>query len=342
MKATKKLIAAAVSLVAAASLTVGSTFAWFSYQSSVELGEVKFSVDSSDENLQVAVVAYDESNPVTPDESAFSYSLSVNDIKDKINGGKAIAYQPLTVSGVGADNSVAEANPITLVNEEKAVALTSSGSYAVFDLVFRYAPAKISEGMDMPSLVLNSGSQITADDIGATTSDTTFAWDNFDATDYGVELDKDDPINARARDAARVAFVLDDGSGGYKNKVWAPSEKLDVATSLTSDRARGFYLHNLASDYKIKQKDSVTLSASPAPTYASRVYAGPVNPTSVNDFLCSSIAKFPDLNGKSYSELRLTVKVWLEGNDGDCIESFKNDSFAFLLKFRTDTIKSAT
>ena len=55
MKATKKLILAAVSLVAASSLTVGSTFAWFSYRSSVELGSVEFSVDSGSEYLQVAV-----------------------------------------------------------------------------------------------------------------------------------------------------------------------------------------------------------------------------------------------------------------------------------------------
>ena len=57
MKATKKLVLAAISLVAASSLTVGSTFAWFSFQSEVELGEVQFSVDSGDENLQVAVIS---------------------------------------------------------------------------------------------------------------------------------------------------------------------------------------------------------------------------------------------------------------------------------------------
>ncbi|MDE6411841.1 MAG: hypothetical protein K2L02_04815 [Clostridia bacterium] len=347
MKATKKLILAAVSLVAAASLTVGSTFAWFSYQSSVELGKVEFSVDSGDENLQVAVVAYDATNPVTPDESDFSYSLSAELIKSKINGGTEVKYKPLTVSGADASNTVAATDSIALVNEDKSNALP--GSYAVFDLVFRYTPVKADGETAMPSLVLNSDSDISAknipadDESGVTIASSTSAWTDFDETDYGIALNEGDPINARARDAARVAFLYDD-KGTTKNKVWAPSEVFDNdINTYTSDRARGFYRNNLASDYKVQRKDSVTNSASPAPTYSSRIYKSLENPTSVNDFLYSKIAEFPKLSGTSTSsQLRVTVKVWLEGTDGDCLESFQNDAFAFTLKFRTSTIKNAS
>lgn len=345
MKATKKLIFAAVSLVAAASLTVGSTFAWFSFQSNVELAAVQFSVDSGDENLQVAVVAYGASDP---ESSEFSYSLTEGQIKAKINGGTEIKYKPLTVSGADASNTVAATDPIVLVHEDKSNPLP--GSYAVFDLVFRYTPVKADgETITMPSLVLNSDSDISAgnipadDESGVTIPSLTSAWADFDETDYGVALNEGDLINARARDAARVAFLYDD-KGTTRNKVWAPSEAFDNdIKTYTSDRARGFYLNNLASDYKVQTKDSVTNSASPAPIYLSRIYKSLENPTSVNDFLYSKIAEFPKLSGTSTSsQLRVTVKVWLEGTDGDCLESFQNDKFAFILKFRTSTIKNAS
>lgn len=348
MKATKKLVAAVISLAAAMSLTVGSTFAWFSYQSSVSVGSVNFSVDSSDENLQVAVVAHNETTPVTPALSDFSYVLSEATVKKAINGGNAIAYAPLTVAEDDASNhTVAATNAIALQTKDGIAA--SVGSYALFDLVFRYTPYKDATGnppATMPSLVLDYGSQIITTTTTTSPTATLYAWEKFEENKYGIALEQNDPIQARARDAARVAFLYTDSydSNTAKNRVWAPSEVRGsgISQTDTSDEEKGFKLGNLASDYNIHH-GAAGATAVTAPTYASRVYAGKQAPATANDFAHSSVAQFPAVaSGKTYSELRLTVKVWLEGKDGDCIESVRNDDFAFLLKFRTSTLPVAS
>lgn len=334
MKATKKLIGASVALAVAASLTVGSTFAWFSYQSNVELAEVGFAVDSGDENLQVAVTTVGGSTA----NSDFVYSLSADTIKSKINGGNPISYTTLTVAE-DTGNTVAATNPINLL--EKKGTAASALEYAAFDLVFRYIPSK--DTSTMPSLVLDYGSEVTADPDDATFNPTRkiYAWENLTTAKYGIatEVQKDAVIKARARDAARVAFIFGDETT-KTNKVWAPSEEISGSVT-TSDTAKGFYKGNLASDYAISQH--VTTDAVTAPTYANRIYAGIATPAQASDFDDSSIVQFTAPgSGVTYTDLRVTVKVWLEGKDGDCIESVLGDTFKFLLKFRTSTLKSVT
>ena len=326
MKATKKLILATISLVAASSLTVGSTFAWFSYRSDVELGPVDFLVGSGSENLQVAVAAVG----VAPEQDDFSYSLSTQQLKNKIGN---VTYKPLTVSGV-SDNTVSETNLIQLEAEDSVAVSTTSTDYAAFDLVFRYTPAKSSNSM--PYLLLDFGSKITADPEEDNDYNPTVickASKTLSEGNYGKTLNENDTIKARARDAARVAFLFED-NGTTKNKIWAPSENYTISpTTDTSDVVQGFHLGNLASDYRHEQTGASVVSA---PVYDSRVYAAPDPKSNVTNTTYSQIAKFPVLSeSATYSELKITVKVWLEGKDGDCLESVQNDRFSFLLKFRT-------
>ena len=209
MKATKKLILATISLVAASSLTVGSTFAWFSYRSDVSLGSIDFSVDSGSENLQVAVTEVGG----TYSEDDFKYSLTTEAVANAIkknNFGAPIVYQPLTVTEDSGSN-VLPTNLIRLKNRDGSDASVST--YATFDLIFRYTPAKITDAM--PSLLLDYGSIITAnpeDDDNYTPSvscePTEELMEKLKNGDYGKTLSEGDKIKARARDAARVAFLF--------------------------------------------------------------------------------------------------------------------------------------
>ena len=333
MKATKKLIVATAALVAAASLTVGATFAWFSYQSNVGLGSVQFSVDSGDENLLVAVTSVGG----TPTPSSFAYNLSENTIKSQINGGNPVLYKPLTVKE-DADHTVEATNEIALLTQDESTA-AGQADYVTFDLVFRYTPVA---GRDMPNLILDYGSEINEVDPkdGAySPTNKVYAWENTDK--YGASLSRDGEIIARARDAARVAFVYQEGEG-TKNAVWAPSEALheQMKEEDTSDSPRGFFKGNLASDYA-RHIGGEGIPEVVAPTYDGRVYSGlETQKADKNNFAYSTIAQFPaPRENVSYSELRITVKVWLEGKDGDCLPCVLGDEFAFLLKFRTSTIK---
>ena len=335
MKASKKLIIASVSLIAAASLAVGATFAWFSYQSNVGLGSVQFAVDSGDENLVVAVTSV--GGATTP--SSFSYSLTTNTIKSCINGGTPVLYKPLTVKDDGND-TVSETNAITLLAQDEE-STPGAGDYAAFDLVFRYTP--VTGSAQMPNLILDFGSEINAvnpSEGAYQPKNKVYAWTPSDQ--YGdTSFDKDDEIIARASNAARIAFLYQD-SGVMKNKVWAPNEALAGGMSAedTPDSPKGFYKGNLANDYE-RHMAGLGVDTIVPPTYASRVYTGLQTQTAEkNNFNYSTIAQFPALQGgNTYSELKITVKVWLEGKDGDCLPTVLGDEFAFLLKFRTSTIK---
>ena len=339
MKASKKLIIAAVSLTAAASLTVGSAFAWFTYRSNVDLGSVQFTVDSGDENLQVAVTSVGGS--VTP--SSFSHTLSTNTIKSIINGGSAVTYKPLTVEDDG-DNTVSETNEIVLVTNEKddegQPIEAGRADYAAFDLIFRYTPVKGNS--IMPNLILDYESSVKAVDPSDgpyKPTNKVYAWTTSDQ--YGDEtFNQDEEIIARASNAARVAFIYQE-NGATKNKVWAPNEALGTGMQAedTSDSPKGFYKGNLANDYE-RHMTGLGVAQIVPPVYASRVYAGiQTQSAEKNNFNYSTIAQFAALQGTStYSDLRLTVKVWLEGKDGDCLPTVMGDEFAFLLKFRTSTI----
>ena len=338
MKATKKLIAATVSLIAAASLTVGSTFAWFSYQSNVELGSVQFTVDSGDENLMVAVVAPDQK--ATPANGSFAYTLSESTIKKQINGNTEIKYKPLTIADVTGE--INATTPIKL--KTKGGVNATYADYAAFDLVFRYTPKK-GNTTQMPDLILDNGSVITAktDDALFDPNNKIYSWKNANENEisYGVSLGMDEQIKARARDAARVAFIYEEGEA-TKSRIWAPSEDLGTLTDLdTSDQAKGFFKGNLAYDFDVHTHPDTVIEPVVTPRYSedARVYAEVQNPQKGVNFRYSKIASFPALSGgATYSELRITVRVWLEGNDGDCLSTVEEDVFAFLLKFRTSPV----
>ena len=256
----------------------------------------------------------------------------------KHNHDAPIVYQPLTVAEDSGSN-VASTNAIDLIseleNEEGTAVAASVSSYATFDLIFRYTPANSTDAM--PSLILDYGSEITAnpeDDDTYTPKIECKASENLAKGSYGKTLSAGDVIKARARDAARVAFLFDN-DGTINNKVWAPSEYYTISSAVTSDVIKGFYSGNLASAYKNEKSGKPEATVITAPFYESRVYAAPdpkLNPTNTT---YSQIAAFPATGEKTYSELKVTVKVWLEGKDGDCLESVQNDKFAFLLKFRT-------
>lgn len=335
MKASKKLTIAVVALTAAASLTVGSTFAWFAYQSNVELGSVQFGVDSGDENLMVAVTSVGGS--ATP--SSFSYSPKAATIKSQINSGNPVVYKPLTVKDDGS-NTVSATNVIDLWEQDEQTA-PGAGDFATFDLIFRYTPVK--GNTTMPSLILDYGSEVKAvdpTDGPYKPTNKVYAWTWSDQ--YGdASFDQDEEIIARACNAARVAFVYQE-SGTTKHKIWAPNEALAEGMQSeddTSDSPKGFYKGNLANDYERHLKGPEVAQIVP-PIYASRVYSGIAKQTAQkNNFDYSTIAQFPAITGdNTYSELRITVKVWLEGKDGDCLPTVMGDEFAFLLKFRTSTI----
>ncbi len=319
MKATKKLIGAAVALVAAASLTVGSTFAWFSARDNATIDAAKFTVDSQANALQIAIQA--ASATVDPAESAYKYTISSTDIQTAVNNG---APDPVKYSALTSDD-----DGITLTKKGSATNVTEG--YATFKLYMR-------TNIEDAYLVLDNTSEIAAVDPKPAAVPVIKSPIAIAQNAYGLHnaIAVDGEIkDVRAANAARIAFI-----NGGDSVVWAPHETLDNTISnigdKTNDAPAGYYENNLAYDYN-KAMDSTTDPVTVA-TYTHRVYAAkdPANASDpVKYYAENKIAQFGNTKaGDGYYHLTLTVKIWLEGTDGDCFDAILNDEFLYNLSFK--------
>ena len=300
MKASKKLIGAIVSLAVAASLTVGTTFAWFSSQSSVSTENIEMNVTSGSDTLQMAVLAKDGA------ESAanFKYVLSASEIGAAMG---SVTYTPLTSADDG------------LTITERGVSTAATGGYAEFKFVFRTT-------MENASLVLSETSAVTASD--SSSAEPVIWEEKKGSAEYGALIGDNGEINAKAAHAARVAFIEDTNA-----KVWAPFEEHTVDASKTSDGAAGYCKGNLASDYN--QSLHPTWSAVTAQTMLNRVYRA--KDAATNDAV-NVVAAFPTTKTGDFYQLTVTVKIWLEGTDGDCLDAILKDTFGVAFGFRAAKI----
>ena len=299
MKASKKLIGAIASLAVAASLTVGTTFAWFSSQSSVSTENIEMNVTSGSDALQVAVLAKDG----VESDVNFKYVLSADEVKTAMG---AVTYTALTSADDGKT-----------ITEKGGAAAT--GGYAEFKFVFRTT-------MENAKLILSDTAAVTASD--SSSAEPVIWEEKKGSAEYGALIGDNGEINAKAAHAARVAFIVDTNA-----KVWAPFEEYTVDASKTSDVAAGYYKGNLASDYN--KFLNPALSAVTAQTMLNRVYRA--KDAATNDAV-NVVAAFPTTKAGDFYQLTVTVKIWLEGTDGDCLDAILKDTFGVAFGFRAAKI----
>ena len=303
MKASKKLIGAIASLAVAASLTVGTTFAWFSSQSSVSTENIEMNVTSGSDTLQVAVLAKDG----VESDVNFKYVLSADEVKTAMG---AVTYTALTSADDGKT-----------ITEKGGAAAT--GGYAEFKFVFRTT-------MENAKLILSDTAAVTA---STTTNMITWQeWeqDEYKNKDYGTTITAG-AINTKAAYASRIAFLE-----GTNAKVWAPYEELGTGADATNtkDAPAGYSKENLASDYNIS-KGVAGATAVTAQPITNRVYRA--KDAATNDAV-NVVAEFPTTKTGDFYQLTVTVKIWLEGTDGDCLDAILKDTFGVAFGFRAAKI----
>ena len=303
MKASKKLIGAIAALTVAASLTVGTTFAWFSSQASVSTENIGMNVTSGSDTLQIAVLAKDAAEST----ANFKYVLSAEEVKAAMG---AVTYTALTSADDGKT-----------ITEKGGAAAT--GGYAEFKFVFRTT-------MENAKLILSDTAAVTA-----STTTNTITWqeweqDEYKNKDYGTTITAG-AINTKAAYASRIAFLE-----GTNAKVWAPYEELGTGADATNtnDAPAGYYKENLASDYNISKgvADATAVTAQPM---TNRVYRA--KDAATNDAV-NVIAAFPTAKMGDFYQLTVTVKIWLEGTDGDCLDAILSDMFGVAFGFRAATV----
>ncbi len=351
MKATKKIVGAACALVAAVALSAGSTFAWFTANSQVSIGNVTADVVTKGGDLQISLVTPGG----TDDAPTYSYdgwkaAISSADVMTKVgtvkldhvttknNDGKSMA----TIDG---DDITASTNPSTANYVEFTFALRSTTAMDIY----------LVKGTTLTSAV-KSGA-------GATAITPVSCWGDVAANTYGknqAAWTAESQIEAKAQCASRVSF---ENVNDNETKVWAPWETTEnggndysvseiEAAAFTGNIADyGYYTtygasdtpattsgKNLAGDIaRNGGKDAKYFGATT--DYAKKI--SPAAGTTITRGTSSGADEIEVANATKNLLCTLTagqpkvikVRMWIEGNDGDCLNSIFDQtitmSFAF-------------
>lgn len=309
-KSGKKLVVAIVVLVLAVALATTATFAWFTMNQNVTVGNIDMDVTSNSGGLYVSL-----SNGA---DAVYSTELTSEQIKDVIltnagftkEGGAWKADQKLALKDVTAKK---ESNALSIMDEEDVAVALSDASYAQFTIYFR-ATDEMEVSLDLtgksgevPNDVFNSKVESTGD----APAKPAYAWDTIAANTYGThaEIAKGAALVTRAANAARVGFEPTVNGAKTEPKIWNPN----------SDK--GFNKGNLASDYRNKLLGTTTNVIEATGDITGRTA----------DVVLVKLAKAADA---AYYEGQITVTVWIEGTDGDCLTSILSDNLHVSLQFK--------
>lgn len=309
-KSGKKLVVAIVVLVLAVALATTATFAWFTMNQSVTVGNIDMDVTSNSGGLYVSL-----SNGA---DAVYSTELTSEQIKDVIltnagfvkDGDSWKADQKLALKDVTAKK---ENNALSITDEEDTVVVLTDASYAQFTIYFR-ATDEMEVSLDLTGTTgENDAKQYNSkvESTGDAPQKPAYAWDTITADTYGThtEIAKGAALVTRAANAARVGFEPSANSVKAEPKIWNPN----------SDQ--GFYKGNLAQDYRNKLLGTTT--------NVSEVVGDIINRNA--DVVLVKLVKAADA---AYYEGQITVTVWIEGTDGDCFTSILSDNLKVSLQFK--------
>ena len=299
MKKSKKLLISVFALVVTLALATSATFAWFTTNDKVEVGSYDVNVTTGSQGLYVST-----------DGTTYSSNITAEQIKALYQGANADAMNTKGFTAVTSVDGKAftKRDGATSVTANSLIADEDAYSYISFTLYFRSTVA-----MDV---YLNGEESTSADRTNATEVEYVgdyagkmVAWTDAVEATYGKALTKGQPIGARAADAVRMSFV-----NGNDVKVWNPGAN------------RGFKTGNMALDYeKAFTGNSSLVAGTTATPTADLLRAGEKNGV--------AIATTAVATGGSFYEATVTINLWLEGNDGDCMNDIFEDNFKVALGF---------
>lgn len=364
ISSTKKILISSVALIAALGVAAGSTFAWFASNSTVTVSGFESNVVSGSDSLTMAVTAYN-SDDTQEAYNALTYSSTVTNeqIKKAILGQGATANSPIYLAALTAkntqtgeaapdiyDGTVFETEAGNQVTDPNSTTLTE-GSYVSFKVVFRNR--NVVSGDTARYIALSSDSTIDRSDNGKDIPLPTNQYTTIDgnitasgATYYGSELKTageaaERRLTAYAADAVRVSFVTNT-AGVNSGKVWSPYERYVTGGNTTAEltvqaNARGYYLNNLASDYRIDTLGTASLVTQKA--YTSSV----ITAADASDDVKRISKNLEAFNSDdTYTYTSVVVNIWIEGTDGDCFDAILQDDFKLTLKFSVEMVNNVT
>ena len=305
MKATKKLIGASVALVAALAVSVGSTFAWFTTNRTAKVSGISANVTSGDSDLEVALV--DKSN-----SAAQNWGFSLD-----LSGENSVTGKTLDAVTSGKAEGATD-NGVSLYKKGGSTA-AATDSYIEFYVAFRSKATGIKVG-------LGNGSTVTSEDGE---DNKIKSW--LSSSDYGDTLTTGNPIDAKAQNAMRFAFIPSTAGEsesapvvGTSAGVWDPYPTAGYSKDSTA--------HNLAKDYELEQ---AKLLGSAGETAAkTEIEANYKDPGYKAYSVGTEIISLDNTKiSEGYNAAIMCIKIWIEGTDSDCLNNIFGDSIKIDLVF---------
>lgn len=356
-KAARKILVSVVVLVIAMSLAVTSTFAWFTMSSDPVVDGFDINVTTSEGlliRLQGVEVVKDEVGNIvssTPYQGNLKSRISKEEMMAYLFGIGQSNYPYYLENGkYGTDFALSactfeDGRTITEIDED-----TETDEYIEIELYFF---------SNVPQTVANSDPSKTKVTSTSGAKKDGEAWAAIVADTYGTHslYAKGDEIEAHAANAARISF--DNGSEDVEGVViWNPNPEKGFnkcSNYLYAEDQTGFTaanIKNMAVDYYNNTANPETEITVPEwytgnesngfkPNYSTkyvRRVAEEENPANyiITDELLTLSAVTEVIGGENVVtgyKGTLTIRIWLEGWDGDCFDSIFEDVLNVYLQF---------
>jgi len=361
-KVSKKIVVGVAALVISIAVATGSTFAWFTTNRDADIDQFEATATTGETNLSVAANVSGEYNrdvvafrryveltnvPVQGDSKA---TVNKNVLDANADNDPDSHLVALTMDGTDMNPMVIDyVNNITygtaltydkLVNADGIVDTTTTANNKYHPFIEFVLHFKGDREMN----VYLTSSTVTAHETDGTKP--VQAVEYKAANTYGTHeaIAIGDKLASRAANAVRVAFIPVNATWGTDNKVsgavtfgtpkvWCPNEAEysgKEATANTTGLGKGNWKGNLAKDYYngfMRTNKEII-----AKEYTSNVR----NLLSTDTSESASAATIATLNSANNFTATVVVRIWLEGTDGDCLNSVLTDKFNTYFAFTND------
>lgn len=304
-KAKKRLIFSVAALVIAIAVATGSTFAWFTINREVNVEQMDISVTAGSQGIYIA----------TKKEGPYKTALSLQDLKDA--GYKADASLDAVTSPDGKVINDLDGNKLG----------TDTKKFIEMKFYFR------ATGETAPIIDLNRTNNSEIDDRNTILQphesglpQTVFnTWRDIDANEFGQAnaYKIDAPIPVRAAHAARVSFnAVADDKTTESTRIWDPYYDDPTTFRGKPNEANGGKLDNSVGNFALAYYNGTKPDGKANLVWPTNGIA----PTEAKDDFFKDVLKLtPVANVPNTYEGELTIRIWLEGWDGDCMTSILGD-----------------
>lgn len=307
-RAKKRLLISVVALLVALAVATGTTYAWFTVNKEVNIDQMDVNVTAGSQGIYIS------------NKKEGPYKTALTKAELEAAGYKSDASLTAVTSSDGVsmkDMSGASISSDTKQFIEFKLYFRASGEEApVIDLVRK-------DGIDSPAGKVTKFEPSITEGLTITNE-----WKDIAANEYGNQttFKQNELLPARAAHAARVSFETKEHNASASTaRIWDPyyADNNTFCGVANPDNSNKYdnVVKNFAIDYYNATFAAVNADISAIPSLT----VGKIADTENKADFTKDVLKFAKNAATGFWEGDLVVRIWLEGFDGDCINSILGD-----------------